>query len=260
MRALVVLTVALRFAPALHAEAPFYSAESIVNAADNQPGSLSPNALGTIYGQYLSYGTKALTADDIRGGQLPTVLPGTGARVLIGGLTANLYYVSPTQINFLVPSNLLPGTVTLYVVVDGYAGPPVSIQLAAASPGLFQLDTTNAVATLADGSVITPSEPARPGEIVVLYATGLGQTIPPVIYGNLPTQAAPLSQMGDFTVLLDGTPVDPRAIAYAGVAPGFAGLYQINVTLPDSTASNPEIRIGLADSLSPPGLILPVQP
>jgi uncharacterized protein (TIGR03437 family) len=260
MRALVVLTVALPLASALYAEAPFYTAGSIVNAADNQPGALSPNALGTIYGTNLAYGTKTITSDDIRGGHLPTVLPGTGARVLIGGLVANLYYVSPTQINFLVPANLLPGTVNLNVVVDGFAGPTIPVLLLSAAPALFQLDAENAVATRADGSVITPDDPVRPSEVVVLYATGLGQTIPPVVYGELPTQAALLKQLGDFTVLLDGTPLDPCAIVYAGVAPGFAGLYQINVTLPDWVAANPEIRVGLADSLSPPGLRLPVQP
>ncbi|MBZ5608765.1 MAG: IPT/TIG domain-containing protein [Acidobacteriia bacterium] len=260
MRALAVLTVALPLASVLLAEAPFYSAASIVNAADNQPAMLAPNTIATIYGKNLAFGTKAITPDDIRGGTLPIVFSGTGAQVLIGSWYATLYYVSPTQINFLVPPGLQPGTFNLYVLVNGSAGPPIPVQLAAASPALFQLDAENAVATRADGSVITPAAPARPGDVVVLYATGLGQTTPPVVYGQLPTQAAGLAQIGDFSVLLDGLPVDPRAIAYAGIAPGFAGLYQINLTLPGSTAANPELRIGLAGLLSPPGLRLPVQP
>jgi uncharacterized protein (TIGR03437 family) len=94
----------------------------------------------------------------------------------------------------------------------------------------------------------------------VLYATGLGQTIPPISSGQLATKAATLARIAEFTVLLDGVALDSRAIAYAGLAPGFAGLYQINITLPDSTSANPEICIGLADSLSPPGVRLPVQP
>jgi uncharacterized protein (TIGR03437 family) len=260
MRALVVLTVALILPAILPAEAPLYSAASIVNAADNQPGTLAPNTLATIYGKNLAYGTRALTPDDIRGGVLPTVFPGTGVRVLIGALPANLYYVSPTQINFLVPPNLLPGSVNLYVAVDGLAGPPVSIQLAASSPALFQLDQQNVIATRPDGSLITTSAPAQPGDTVVLYATGLGQTAPPAVYGMLPTQAAILKPGGDFSVQLDGSAVDASAVSYAGVAPGFAGLYQINLTLPASTGGNPEIRIGLAGSSSPSGLRLAVQP
>jgi uncharacterized protein (TIGR03437 family) len=66
--------------------------------------------------------------------------------------------------------------------------------------------------------------------------------------------------MSDFVVLLDATAVPSGTVTYAGVAPGFAGLYQINMVLPSSTGANPELRIGLADSISPAGLRLPVQP
>ena len=261
MRALVVLVVALMLAAVFaKAEAPVYSAASIVNAADNQSGTLAPNTLATIYGQNLATGTKALSAADIGGGILPTVFPGTGVHVIIGGLLANLIYVSPTQINLLVPPILIPGTVNLNVVVDGFAGPTVPLQLTAASPALFQLDPQTAIGTRADGSLITGSAPAAPGDLIVLYATGLGVTAPPSVYCQLPNAAAPLDQIANFSVLLDGVPVDPSAIAYAGVAPGFAGLYQINVTLPASVGANPQISVGFPGSLSPSGIAIPVQP
>ncbi|MGD0438739.1 MAG: hypothetical protein ABSB86_19935 [Bryobacteraceae bacterium] len=259
MRALVFLTLALTFAPTAFPDNPVYSAASIVNAADNQVGPLAPNTIATIYGQNLAYGTAALTAGDVLGGVLPTALAGTQVRVLIGGEGANLYYASPTQINFLVPSDLLPLTANLQLVIDGLDGPAIPIQLAASAPALFQLDAQNAVATKADGSVLRPTAPAAPGDIVILYATGLGQTNPPVESGVLPTEAAPLSDIADFSVVLDGTAVEPKAIAYAGIAPGFAGLYQINVTRPASTGPNPQIQIGLGGVLSPPGVHLPVQ-
>ncbi len=240
--------------------APAYSAAGIVNAGDNQPGFLAPNAIGTIYGTGLAYGTKVLTPDDIRGGVLPNVMPGTGVRVLIGGVLANVFYVSPLQINFLVPPSLVPGPSTFQIVLDGTAGPEIPIQIASAAPALFQLDSQNAVATRADGSLISPDKPAHPGDDVVLYATGLGQTVPPVLYGEVPARAAPIKQLANFKVLLDGAAVDAGAIAYAGLAPGFAGLYQINVKLPDSTGSTPEIRIGVGDQIGKAGLKLPVQP
>ena len=261
MRALAVIIVALLLAAAfVKAEAPLYSAESIVNSADNQPGALAPNTLATIYGQNLAYGTKALSPDDIQGGTLPTVFPGTGVHVLIGNIVANLIYVSPTQINFLVPPNLIPTALNLQVVVDSWAGPAIPIQLTAAAPALFQLDPQNAIATEADGSVITPSTPAKPGDVIVLYATGLGQTLPPVVYSLIPRAAASLTEFASFTVSLDGTAVDPAAILYAGIAPNFGGLYQINLALPASAGPNPQISIGVAGSLSPPGVTLPVQP
>lgn len=253
---LVALFLTAAFADA---EAPFYSSDSIVNSADNQPGALAPNTLATIYGKNLAYGTRALTADDVRGGTLPTVLPGTGARVLIGNLVANLIYVSPTQINFLVPPILLPGTVTVYVVVDGLAGPAAKVQLARVAPAFFQLDQETAIASHANGDLVTPQAPAKPGEIIVLYATGLGQTRPPVDYGLLPMSAALLADLSTLVVTLDGAAVDPSAILYAGVCPGYGGLYQVNLTLPTSVGSNPQITIGFADLLSP-ALSIPVEP
>src|SRR5207302_7358154 len=106
--ATLVLGSVLRADTSANREAPSYSGSSIVNSADNQPGPLAPNAIATIYGTGLAFVTRAINAQDIRGGLLPTILPGTGVQVLVGGLLASIYFVSPTQINFLVPSNLLP--------------------------------------------------------------------------------------------------------------------------------------------------------
>ncbi|HUA18696.1 MAG TPA: hypothetical protein VMB25_08125 [Bryobacteraceae bacterium] len=239
-------------------EAPVYTAASIVNSADYQSGALAPNAIGTVFGQNLAYTTLALSSDEIQGGYLPTALGLSDVQLLIGGLLANLYYVSPTQVNFLVPSILLPGPVNVQLVVDSLAGPPIPLQLAAAAPGLFQLDAVNAVATRPDGSVVTPDDPAKPGDVVVLYATGLGQVVPPIGYGEVPTAAAPLALMGDLQVLLNGTAVDPANVLYAGLTPGFAGLYQINLQLPATTGANPEVRVALGSAISIPGVKLPV--
>lgn len=238
--------------------APFYSAASIVNAADNQSGQLAANTIGTIYGTNLAYATAAISSGDIRNGLLPTVLGDDETQVFIAGNAANLYYVSPTQINFLVPPNLLALPVSVYVAVDSLRGPLINLTLGPAAPGLFQLDATNAVATLPNGNVLTPCAPAQPGDTVVLWATGLGQTDPQVVYGELPTAAAPLTSGGNLSILLDGTPVPNESIAYAGIAPGFAGLYQINFKLPTSTGANPEIRVQVYGVTSAAKVYLPV--
>ena len=65
--------------------------------------------------------------------------------------------------------------------------------------------------------------------------------------------------MSPVQVLLNGAPVDQSRIYYAGAAPGYAGLFQINLLLPDDAPSNPEIRIVTADQISPPQRYLPVQ-
>ena len=266
MAAVWILLAALVFGPVVRAattvprEAPSYSGTSIVNAADNQPGPLAPNTIATLYGTGLAYVTKAITPQDIRAGVLPTVLPGTGLRIVINSnYPASIYFVSPTQVNFLLPSILLPGPATIQLVVDSVPGPLVQVVIAATAPALFQLDRENAIATRADGSVITPANPAKPGEVVVLYATGLGRTVPDAGYGEVPTTAAPIARQGDLKITLGGTAVDPRQIIYAGVVPGFGGLYQINLRLPDTIAPDPEIRVGLLDQPSRAGIRLPLR-
>jgi uncharacterized protein (TIGR03437 family) len=242
--------------------APYYTAASIVNGADNQSGALAPNTIGTIYGTNLAYSTSQVTPSSIVGGALPIWLGASETSVIINNTPAALYYVSPGQINFLVPPDLLPGPASIYVDVDGSYAVDGAIQLTLhrAAPGLFQLDPQNAVATLPDGSVLTPSSPAKPGDVVLLWATGLGETAPPPDGFQIPTVAAPLVAGANLTILLDGAPVDPSAIQYAGVAPGFAGLYQINLALPLSTGLNPEIRLQLEGAISIPGVHLPVGP
>jgi uncharacterized protein (TIGR03437 family) len=249
--------------------APYYDAASIVNAADNQSGQLAANTIGTIYGTALAYGTAAISLNDIRNGLLPTVLGDDETQVFIGGYAADLYYVSPTQINFLVPPNMQAAPVSIYVTVDSLRGAIVPLTLGAAAPGLFQLPPGTcplpavsipqcAIATLPDGTVLTPSLPAQPGEVVTLWATGLGQTDPMPVYGQLPTAAAPLVQGAKLSILLDGKPVPPAAVSYAGIAPGFAGLYQINFQLPMSTGANPEIRVQVDGPMSASKVYLPV--
>jgi uncharacterized protein (TIGR03437 family) len=263
MRLFVILLGALSLGSPLSGDVndgPSYTAAGIVNAADNETHALAPNTLASLYGVRLAYVTAAISPSDIQGGVLPTVLPGTGVHVTVGNLAATMYYVSPDQINFLVPANLLPGASTVQVVLDGHSGPAVKITLATASPALFQLDAKTAIAVHPDGSVITQQTPAKPGEIVILYATGLGQTRPPVPYGQLFNDAAPLQQLANFKLVLDGVTTGPGAVQYAGIAPGFAGLYQINVLLPKSTKTNPEIRIGFGKQRSIAGIHLPFAP
>src|SRR5580704_17422513 len=262
MRFAILLVASLGVSSRLSGQAndgPSYTAAGIVNAADNRPGPLAPNTIASLYGVRLSYDTLAMSPNDILGGVLPTLLPGTGVNVTVGNLAAVLYYVSPGQINFLVPSILLPGPSTVQVVLEGHSGPEVKITLAAASPALFQFDSQNAIALLPDGTLITPQAPAKPGDIIILYATGLGQTVPAASYRQSFNQAAPLQQLADFKLLLDGVAAGPGVVAYVGIAPGFAGLYQINVVLPKSTQANPEIKIGFPSDLSMSGLHLPVQ-
>jgi uncharacterized protein (TIGR03437 family) len=234
--------------------APCYTAGSIANAASNTVGPYALNSFLSIYGTNLSYVTKLIGPGDINAGQLPWVLTGTGVSVLIGGISAYMYYVSPGQVNVLIPSLLTPGAVAVELENDSFYGPAIQITLAAAAPALFQLDAMTVLATHGNGPVVTSALPASPGEIVILWASGLGETAPEAICGFLPEMASPLADLADFQVLLNGVAIDPGLILYAGQAPGYAGLFQVNFQLPADCPPNPEIQIGFANgSLNNPG-------
>ncbi len=166
--------------------------------------------------------------------------------------------MSPTQVNALIPTNLLPGPVTLQVVLSGRAGPPVTLRLEESAPALFEAAGRTVIATHGNGPPITPDSTAAPGETVVLYATGLGPTAPQTLPNRIPTAAARLTNTA-FQVWLNGVPVPRERILYAGVTPGFAGLFQVNLQLPPDAPKDPEIPVGTPDRMSPPGPVLPVQ-
>ncbi|MEO8127925.1 MAG: IPT/TIG domain-containing protein, partial [Bryobacteraceae bacterium] len=257
LRATFGLLAAFLFGPVLWAEgsrrvpAPAYSASSIVNAASNQAGPIAPNTIVSLYGSDLAFVTRAIVPDDLHGQVLPTTLSGTGVRVLIGKQNANLYFISPTQINFLVPASLIAGPADVQVGIDGRFGPAVRINLSPVAPALFQADAQFAVGTRPDGSTITKDQPAHPGDIIVLYATGLGIADRNLPDGKLPPMAFPIERVAEFRVRIAGVLMDRSSVFYVGVTPGFAGLYQVNLKLPEDVAANPEIRIGFDDQMSP---------
>jgi len=186
---------------------------------------------------------------------LPSVLIGTGVRVSVNNIAAAIYYVSDKQINFLVP-DLRPGQAEIRVSRDSLYGPAVRVPVGEFSPALFNMDPEFAIATRQDGSLVTRDAPARPGEVVILYATGLGLTRPRFRNGEVPSAAASLERMADFRVSLSGRLLERADIIYAGVGPGFAGFYQINLRMPAEFEANPEIRIGIGDVMSPPNVRL----
>ncbi len=236
--------------------APLYVESSIVNAASPAAGGLAPNTLATIYGQFLSETTRAVTPDDIRAGILPTVLPGTSVRVLVGGQPAPLLFVSPGQINFVVPSTLLPGATNIQVGKASRFGPAIRVVLRDAAAALFLIDPEFAVATRG-ADLLTSEIEARPGDVVTLYATGLGATSPRTEAGQIVKTAAPLVRLREFRVEVGGA---PATVLYAGLAPGFAGLYQVNLRLPEFFGRNPEIRVGFSEGMSPAGVRLHASP
>lgn len=227
---------------------PSYNTASIVNAATQTAGTLAPNTIATIYGTYLSWTTHAVTTGDLNGGTLPTALEGVS--VYVNGILSNLFFVSPDQINFLIPYDIVAPSATVYVARQGVAGPPATIQLADTSPGFFEWNGNFALAEHADGSLITLSAPAQASEAIVLYAAGLGRSSPDVSSGHIVSTATTILYASELQILLNGVPCPSSSILYAGLAPGFAGLYQINLMLPGVLPSNPAIQMTMGAQAS----------
>ena len=201
---------------------PTYTEAGVVNAASGQPGRFSPNGHASLYGLRLS-------------GQF-------SPRVVVSQMSAQVLYASPTQVNFVIPP-VAPGRVEVWIVVGSEIGPRVRLELLPESPELYAFPGDFAAATHVDGRLVSAEAPARPGQIVVLYGTGFGPTAAGASGTNAPAiRADPV--VTPIEVWLDGQPLATASVLYAGVAPGYSGLYQLNLRLPDTLVAEPFIQIG----------------
>jgi uncharacterized protein (TIGR03437 family) len=211
----------------------------------------------------MAWSAQSITAGDIQGGCLPTMLNGVEVVTSVTGSPVPLFYVSPTQINFLMPINATEGTFTVRVLREGSTGPEVPITLLEAAPALFvsPVDPGYALAQKWPAySLIAPDSPASPGDLVILYATGLGNTQndPTAKPAEIPQFPGKILLFNELQVFLDGKQVDPAKVLWAGLSPGNAGLYQVNLYLPEDTGPDPEIRLLLEGQPSAAGLKLAV--
>jgi uncharacterized protein (TIGR03437 family) len=234
---------------------PSYSLAGIVSTGSYAPGPFAPNSLITVFGTGLAIGPRGVTPADIVGNTLPTELNST--RVLIDNYPVSLFYVSEGQINLLIPAKQGLGKSDLVVVREGQRGPVVTIDVAPAAPALF-VDGGYAIATHGDNSLITADKPARPGELIVVYAAGLGKTATTPGNGELVPWLSALADLSSFRVTLGGVAVAATKIFYAGLTPQSAGLYQVNFWVPDTVLGDPEVRLFVGDAGSPAGVKLRV--
>src|SRR5262245_5421414 len=230
------------------AAAPSYTAAGIVNASNYSPGPFAPYSLLAIFGSGLARSAQALTAADIRENSLPTEMNFT--QVMVDNSPAPLFYVSENQINFLMPGKQLPGDVKIQVFTPSGPGPAVLVPVVDAAPALFTLPNGYALVTRPDNSLITPESPARVGETIVIWATGLGKTLKNPATGEIPVYLSEIAGLASLKVSVGGT------IVYAGLTPGSVGLYQINLILPASVAADPELRVTIGAVSSTAGVKL----
>jgi uncharacterized protein (TIGR03437 family) len=206
---------------------PTINTGGIVDAASFQPG-LARGGIASLFGTSLSSQTEAAAQTP-----LPTSL--AGARVLVDGVPAPLFFVSPNQINFQMPFEApRDGVAQVSVENAGVRSATAPAVLAPYGPAVFANPATGEpIATRPDGSLITAAAPAQPGDALILYVTGIGDLNNSPASGA-PAAADPLSQALVLPqVTVAGVPVH---VFFAGLTPEFVGLGQINIQLPAELA------------------------
>lgn len=249
----VSIAVTLTVAPAQ----PAVAINAVVNAGSYQPGIASGTWI-SIFGTNLSQSTYMWQASDIVNGALPNSLQGVS--VTVDGLPAYLDYVSPTQVNALVPDDDTLGPVPVQVTAGGVASNVVTVQKSLFAPAFLTFDGTHVAALHADYSPIgapnllagAVTTPARPGEIVLLYGVGFGPAQPPQPSGQLVTTATPLANGVQIAIGGQTAPV-----AYAGLTG--SGLYQFNVTVPQLPSGDAAVGATIGGVSTQTGVSITVQ-
>jgi uncharacterized protein (TIGR03437 family) len=190
---------------------------------------LAPGGIVSVFGKSFASATNVAT-------RLPLETNLAGTSFNVGGVDVPLFFSSTGQINAQIPFELAANTKHQALVRAGTAATlPDFITLATARPGIFstnQQGTGQGAILDGQGRLVTGAASAAAGDIVAVFATGLGLTAPPVKSGEA-APGGPLALVSN-TVTAE---VGGRAatVHFAGLAPGFVGLYQVNVQIPAGT-------------------------
>lgn len=208
-----------------------------VNAA-SYDATVAPGSLVSLFGNF------GLNATPATGATLPWSLSSISVR--ISGMLAPLLYAGPNQINAQVPFEAATGATAVVVDIGGIEAASGTVTIAAAAPGLFTISGRAAVVNQ-DGTINSPDHAAPAGSIVSAYLTGLGSVNPPVPTGQ-PAPLAPLSKSASpVTAAVGGANAD---VLFAGLAPTTAGLFQVNLRIPQVAAGEAQLSISIAGASS----------
>ena len=229
------------------AKAPAVNSAGVVNAASFTAGTaVAPGMIASVFGTGL-----ALDTESTPGRPLPGMLGGT--TVLMNGLRAPLFFASPGQLNIQIPWDLRGGRpARLTVRIGPHISEPVVVPVSGFSPGLFTTGSAGAgqgaILISGSGALAAPagvspnSRPARKGEFLEVFANGLGRVTDVPASGEAAV-SNPLSETTSRPeVSIGGAAAD---VLFAGLAPGFIGLYQVNVRLPAGAPSGDAVGVSL---------------
>jgi len=212
--------------------------EGVLNGASLLPGPVAPGEIITIMGSAIA----------------PPAAP-ESARVTFDSLAAPLLYMASEQINAVVPFGVAGRSSTIMEIANlSGSSTRISIPVASSAPAIFTLTgsgTGRGAILNQDGTVNSPDNPAQSGSIIVLFATGAGQTTPPGTDGLIPTTVLPKPHL-PVSVQIGGATAE---ILYAGAAPGLiSGALQVNCRLPQEVKAGRSVPVllNVGEATSPP--------
>ena len=236
---------------------PFAEANAFVNGASYRPG-WTPGSLGTIFGVGL---TEVIGV--VLGGAPPFPTTLAGVRVFVNGEASPILAISningEEQVSIQVPFGLPAGPTTVTIENNGSSASFPGIPLTAVQPGIFEIDVEGGrlVAALhADFNLVTPANPARPGEVILLFVTGLGPTETPL----MTNQVGPIPAAA--TVVHPVVGIDDQGAEVLGsyFAPNLLTVYQINFkVLLNPQSGNRKISV-VADGIPSQDALMPIGP
>ena len=230
-----------------NAEAPILFSRGVVNAATFASGqALAPGSIVSVFGNNLAQGLNFAS-------QLPLETTLGGTTLIVGGIEQPLFFSSDGQVNAQLPFALEPNSRVQMVVKTqiGNSGldaitVPETITIAEARPGIFttnQQGTGQGAILNQDSSPNSPENPEVVGNVIQVFSTGLGNTDPGVPSGQLAPSQEPLARvMVPVQAQIGGS---SATVQFAGLAPGFVGLYQVNVQIPAGVEPGPEVPLVL---------------
>lgn len=233
---------------------PLMAPGGVANAASGENAVVSPGGYISIYGAQLADRTQQ--AQSI---PLPTEMEGT--EVMLAGRKLPLSFVGDGQVNALVPYDLSVNTQHQILVKRGSAlSVPENVTVAPAQPAIYTQDQSGrgpgVIVNGVTNQLITAQNPARAGDVLVLYCNGLGTVNPVVPPGAAAPLAGPLSRTTTpVTVRIGGV---NATVNFSGLAPGFPGLYQVNAVVPAGLTPGDAVPVTLEISgqVSPPVTIV----
>jgi len=239
--------------------APAISAGGVVSAASFAGyAPLAPGGFTSIFGSNFAAGSNSA-------GSLPlaTILGGT--QVVVAGELLPLLFSGPSQINAILPYDVAPNSTQQLIVQQNLAySLPEPVVIAPAQPAVFTQNQSGAgigviVVVKPDGTQFeaNSSHPASSGDALVIYCAGLGAVNSSVKDGS----AAPTSPLAHTSNTVTATIGDkPAKVLFAGLAPGFAGLYQVNAIVPQGITAGPNVPVIIsAGGLASPPVAVPIQ-